>query len=213
MIDLYTILNVSIRIISLTVSHPSFLMIGFSDKLGTRKGMVIASLNINSLLPHVDEIEYLLKSRGIDFLALNETKIDDKLPDNLFKIDGYKFIRFDRTHHGGGVAVYCKESLQIAPNLRISPKSAKPSACVGAEGSARLQNLPNLFGSQSNLFGSQSNANSKSSKSTIFRTGTDQTRLQSPIVKRFAASYSFMHSLNVFQDVKLGPETKSAVLG
>jgi len=55
--------------------------------------MVIASLNINSLLPPVDEIEYLLKSRGIDFLALNETKIIDKLPDNLFKINGYKFIR------------------------------------------------------------------------------------------------------------------------
>ena len=82
---------------------------GSSDKLGTKKGMVIASLNINSLLPHVDEIEYLLKSRGIDFLALNETKIDDKLPDNLFKIDGYKFIRFDRTRHGGGVAVYCRD--------------------------------------------------------------------------------------------------------
>ena len=81
---------------------------GSSDELGTRKGMVIASLSINSLLPHVDEIEYLLKSRGIDFLALNETKIDDKLPDNLFKIDGYKFIRFDRTHHGGEVAFYSR---------------------------------------------------------------------------------------------------------
>ena len=85
---------------------------GSSDKLGTKRGMVISSLNINSLLPHVDEIEYLLKSRGIDFLALNETKIDDKLPDNLFKIDGYKFIRFDRTRHGGGVAVYCRDGFK-----------------------------------------------------------------------------------------------------
>ena len=86
---------------------------GSSDKLGTKKGMVIASLNINSLLPHVDEIEYLLKSQAIDFLKLNETKIDDKLPDNLFKIDGYKFIRFDRTRHGGGgVAVYCRDSFK-----------------------------------------------------------------------------------------------------
>ena len=71
--------------------------------------MVIASININSLLPHVDEIEYLLKNQGIDFLALNETKVDEKLPDNLFKIEGYKFIRFDRTRHGGGVAVYCRD--------------------------------------------------------------------------------------------------------
>ena len=71
--------------------------------------MVIASININSLLPHVDEIEYLLKNQGIDFLALNESKIDEKLPDNLFKIEGYKFIRFDRNRHGGGVAVYCRD--------------------------------------------------------------------------------------------------------
>ena len=42
---------------------------GSSDKLGTKKGMVNASININSLLPHVDEMKYLLKSQGIDFLA------------------------------------------------------------------------------------------------------------------------------------------------
>ena len=31
------------------------------------------------------------------------------LSDNLFKIEGYKYIRFDRTRHGGGVAVYCRD--------------------------------------------------------------------------------------------------------
>ena len=51
--------------------------------------MVIASININILLPHVDEIKYLVEDQGIDFLALNETKIDEELPDNLFKIDLY----------------------------------------------------------------------------------------------------------------------------
>ena len=111
---------------------------GSSDKLGTRKGMVIASLIIDSLLPQVDEIEHLLKSRGTDFLALNETKIDDKLPDNLFKIDGYKFICCDRTRHGGGVAVYCRDmfkskvredipqtSLEII-GIEITPLRAAP---------------------------------------------------------------------------------------
>ena len=83
---------------------------GSSDKLGTKKGMVIASVNMNSLLPHVDEIDYLLKNKGIDLIALYETKIDEKLPDNLFKINGCKFIRFDRNHHGGGgVTIYCRD--------------------------------------------------------------------------------------------------------
>ena len=45
-------------------------------------------------------------------LNFYRTKIDDKLPNNLFKIDGYKFIRFDRTRHGGGVAVYCRDSFK-----------------------------------------------------------------------------------------------------
>ena len=40
---------------------------------GHRKGMVIASLNANSLLLHIDEIRKLVKELGIHILALNET--------------------------------------------------------------------------------------------------------------------------------------------
>ena len=39
-------------------------------KLGSKQGMVIASMNVNSLLPHLDEIELLLKDNGIHFLSL-----------------------------------------------------------------------------------------------------------------------------------------------
>ena len=63
--------------------------------------------------------------------------------------------------------------------LRISPKSTKPSAFklgLGL-GSAGLPNLPNLPFSE---LGSQSNTNSESSKSTVFRIGTNQTH---PIMK------------------------------
>ena len=92
--------------------------------------MVIASININSLLQHVDEIEYLLKNQGIDILALNETKIDEKLPDNLFKIEGYKFIRLDKTRHGGGVAVYCRDRFKSKVREDIPKMSLE---MIGAE--------------------------------------------------------------------------------
>ena len=46
-------------------------------KQGSKKGMVIASMNVNSLLHHLDEIELLLKDNGIHFLSLNETKIEN----------------------------------------------------------------------------------------------------------------------------------------
>ena len=75
--------------------------------------MVIASMNVNSLLPHLDEIELLLKDNGIHFLSLNETKIDDTLSDNLFKIEGYKFRILDRNRHGGGIAVFLSRYFQI----------------------------------------------------------------------------------------------------
>ena len=54
---------------------------------------------------------------------------------------------------------------------RIFPTSDKPSA-FGAEGSGGLLNLPNLPLSE---LGSPSNTNSESSKSTVFRIGTNQT--------------------------------------
>ena len=66
--------------------------------------MVIASMNVNNFLPHLDEIEILLKDNGIHLLSLNETKIDDTLSDNLFKIEGHKFRRLDKYRHGGGIA-------------------------------------------------------------------------------------------------------------
>ena len=50
-------------------------------KIGSKRGVVIASLNINSLLLHLDEIKVLLKEQGIHILALSETKIDNTISD------------------------------------------------------------------------------------------------------------------------------------
>ena len=79
-------------------------------------------MNVNSLLPHLDEIELLLKDNGIYFLSLNETKIDDNLSDNLFKIEGYKFRRLDRNRHGRGIAFFCRDTFKCDVRKDI-PKS------------------------------------------------------------------------------------------
>ena len=47
--------------------------------------MTIASLNINGLRSHHDEIKLLLNDQGIHILALNETKLDASIPKNLLK--------------------------------------------------------------------------------------------------------------------------------
>ena len=82
-----------------------------SVKLGFRKGMVIASLNVNSLPAHKDEVETLLKDQGIHILALNETKIDDNYPSDLLRIDGYRFVRHDRNRDGDGVGFYISNTI------------------------------------------------------------------------------------------------------
>ena len=76
--------------------------------LGHRKGMAIASLNVNSLLLHIDEIRTLIKDLGIHILAINETKLDRNIDDALVSIEGYSIKRCDRNRNGGGVALYIK---------------------------------------------------------------------------------------------------------
>ena len=44
------------------------------------KGFKIASLNVNSLLKHIDEIRHVLRSTPSDIFAINESKIDESLP-------------------------------------------------------------------------------------------------------------------------------------
>ena len=77
-----------------------------------RKGMVIGSINVNSLLLHIDEVGELIKDKGFHILAINETKLDSTITDSLLGVDGYALHRRDRDRHGGGVAVYVRESLK-----------------------------------------------------------------------------------------------------
>ena len=74
---------------------------GSRQHLGYRKGMSIASLNVNSLRRHYDEIKLLLKNLGIHVLALKETKLDPEYPKELTTISGYQQERRDRTGRGG----------------------------------------------------------------------------------------------------------------
>ena len=52
--------------------------------------MTIASLNINGLRSHLDEVQLLIRSLGIHILALNETKLDPHYPKELTSLPGYQ---------------------------------------------------------------------------------------------------------------------------
>ena len=81
---------------------------GLLDKISKNKGFKIAALNINSLPAHIDKLRAYVTTGSIDILALNETKLDQSIPDTLVSIPGYTLERHDRNRHGGRVALYIR---------------------------------------------------------------------------------------------------------
>ena len=73
----------------------------------------IMSLNIFSLLPHLDELCIFVDNEKPHIICINETKLDDSIDDSLIRIDGYVIIRKDRNKHGGGVALYIHQNIHF----------------------------------------------------------------------------------------------------
>ena len=46
------------------------------------KGLVMTSLNVNSLLAHIDEFRVFMNDSAIDIISINETKLDCSINDN-----------------------------------------------------------------------------------------------------------------------------------
>ena len=57
--------------------------------LPNTSGFKLASLNVTSLLKHIDELRILLANNMIDVLAINETRLDFTVSDREVHIDGY----------------------------------------------------------------------------------------------------------------------------
>ena len=73
----------------------------------------IASLNINSLLKHIDELRVCVSKQQIDILAINETKLDSNIPMDLISVEGYNWVSMNRNRFGGGVGFYIRKLLLI----------------------------------------------------------------------------------------------------
>ena len=63
-------------------------------------------------MKHLDELRVLADHQKPDILAINETKIDDKISDQEIAVDGYYVERRDRNQFGGGVAMYIHSSVE-----------------------------------------------------------------------------------------------------
>ena len=72
--------------------------------LPSQRGFKLASLNINKLITHIDQLKILLVHDEIDILSINET-----IRDNEINISGYDIIQRDRITNGGGGVFLCEK--------------------------------------------------------------------------------------------------------
>ena len=75
------------------------------------KGLRFIHLNINSLLPKIEELRYISKSTNAAVISICESKLDASVLDSEISIDNYKILRCDRNRQDGGVACYVRNYL------------------------------------------------------------------------------------------------------
>ena len=57
------------------------------------RGFKIASINVASLSLHIEELRLIMADQCLDLLAVNETRLDSTITDNLVHIDGYSTLK------------------------------------------------------------------------------------------------------------------------
>ena len=75
------------------------------------RGLRFLHLNINSLLPKIDELRHIARLTNAAVIRISESKLDGSVPTSEFQIDGYYLLRCDRNRHRGGVACYIRNGL------------------------------------------------------------------------------------------------------
>ena len=73
------------------------------------KGLHFLHLNINSILPKLDELKTIAGNTKAVIIGITESKIDNSISDSEVEILGYCNLRCDRNRNGGGVACYVRQ--------------------------------------------------------------------------------------------------------
>ena len=106
--------------------------------------MKIASLNINGLLKHIDEMRIVFAEYTFDIFAINESKISSSISDNELHIIGYNIVRKDRNRHGGGVVLYIRDNIPFSGRIDLTPKDLE-MVCIGINGTYNKSILLNAW--------------------------------------------------------------------
>ena len=81
--------------------------LGYSGKIRSQKKSFLhcvkgVRLNINSLLPKIDELRNIAKLSNAAVIGIGESKLDDSVLSSEIHIDNYNTLHCDRNRHGEG---------------------------------------------------------------------------------------------------------------
>ena len=81
--------------------------------MSLKRGMYFIHININSLLPKIDEVRYITNVTNASIIGVSETKLDETIWSSELEVDCYDLVRLDRSRRGGG-ASYIKSSTEYS---------------------------------------------------------------------------------------------------
>ena len=93
--------------------NPNLCESNISKRTTSLHNLDIYSLNIFSLMSHLDELRLLIEDKKPHIIGINETKIDQLINDSDINIEGYDVVHWDRNKFGGGVALYIHKSINF----------------------------------------------------------------------------------------------------
>ena len=93
--------------------HPGPVIVSVNDiwEPFKKRGMHILHININSLLPKINELREIAKKTNATVIGVTESKLDDSINNSELHIVGYSILRCDRNRKGGGVACYIRNDI------------------------------------------------------------------------------------------------------
>ena len=108
-----------------------------------RNSFRITTLNINHLIPKIDEIKILLSyPDSPHILCLSETFLSDSTPDEFISITNYSLHRRDRLNKsGGGLVIYVHDSVSATEILELQNNSIE-----GIWLRIQIQNMTKVIG-------------------------------------------------------------------
>ena len=67
-----------------------------NGRIYLKKGLHILHLNINSLLPKINEIRFIVKQSNASMIGISESKLDSSILNSELDIEEYYLIRLNR---------------------------------------------------------------------------------------------------------------------